>query len=94
MFCIISNYRTRTDKFSNNIYKLKLIRRDTLKYPTLSSLAFAIYISKFLKDYQIPLINGAIYELIKKAYTGGNVNPLLMEIKYIDMRLTHYILML
>lgn len=64
------------DKFScaaDNIFKM--FRIDLLKYPTLSSLAFAIYRSKFLKDdAQIPLIHGEIYEFIKKSYTGGSVD--------------------
>jgi DNA polymerase family B len=48
---------------------------DILKYPTLSSLAFAIYRSKFLKEeYKIPLIHGEIYNFIKKSYTGGSVD--------------------
>jgi hypothetical protein len=60
------------DKFSDNIFKL--FRIDLLQYPTLSSLAFAIYRSEFLNDAQIPLIHGDIYEFIKKSYTGGSVD--------------------
>jgi hypothetical protein len=52
-----------------------MFRIDLLKYPTLSSLAFAIYRSKILKDdAQIPLIHGEIYEFIKNSYTGGSVD--------------------
>lgn len=61
------------NKFSNNIFKL--FRLDILKYPTLSSLAFAIYRSKFLnEEIKIPLIHGEIYNFIKKSYTGGSVD--------------------
>lgn len=61
------------DKFSKNIFKL--FRIDILKYSTLSSLAFAIYRTKYLKDdSQIPLIHGEMYNFIKKSYTGGSVD--------------------
>lgn len=61
------------DKFSDFIFLL--FRIDILKYPTLSSLAFAIYRTKILKDeFQIPLIHGEIYNFIKKYYTGGSVD--------------------
>ncbi len=61
------------DKFSDNIFKL--FRINVLKYPTLSSLAFAIYRTKFLNDKtQIPLIHGVIYDFIKHSYTGGSVD--------------------
>jgi len=59
-------------KFSDIIYKN--FRIDLLRYPTLSSLAFAIYRTEFLNESQIPLIHGEIYEFIKKAYTGGSVD--------------------
>lgn len=60
------------DQFSKNIFAK--FRIDVFKYPTLSSLAFAIFRANFLKEYQIPLIHGEIYNFIKKAYTGGNVD--------------------
>lgn len=47
---------------------------DILKYPTLSSLAFAIFRSKFLDNDNIPLIHGQIFDFIKKGYTGGSVD--------------------
>lgn len=46
-------------KFQKKIFEL--FRVDILKYPTLSSLAFAIYSSNFLKDYNIPLIDGDLF---------------------------------
>lgn len=60
------------DVFSKDIFKL--FRIDVIKYPTLSSLAFAIYRSKFLTNLNIPLINGEIYKDIKQGYTGGAVD--------------------
>lgn len=60
------------EKFSDNIFKL--FRIDILKYPTLASLAFAIYRSNFLNESKIPLIHGEIYDFIKQAYTGGSVD--------------------
>jgi hypothetical protein len=60
------------ENFSDRIYNL--FRIDILNYPTLSSLAFAIYRSNYLKNSKIPLITGNIYEFIKKSYTGGSVD--------------------
>nr|QWL17552.1 DNA polymerase [Chroogomphus rutilus] len=54
------------NKFSKLIFKL--FRINILKYPTLSSLAFAIYRSKFLGDAKIPLITGQIYDDLKLGY--------------------------
>nr|YP_025890.1 DNA-directed DNA polymerase [Moniliophthora perniciosa]AAQ74286.1 DNA-directed DNA polymerase [Moniliophthora perniciosa] len=60
------------DKFSNYIFEL--FRVDIIKYPTLSSLAFAIFRSKFLGNSKIPLIHGEIFNFIKESYTGGSVD--------------------
>jgi len=51
-----------------------LFRLDILKYPTLSSLAFAIFRSKFLKDAKIPIIEGDLFNQLKEGYTGGAVD--------------------
>lgn len=45
-----------------------------MKYPTLPSLAFAIYRTHFLKDFKIPLIDGELFTQFKKGYTGGAVD--------------------
>lgn len=50
------------EKFKINIHK----------YPTLSSLAFAIFRLKFLKNVRIPIIIGSIYDDLKQSYTGGS----------------------
>lgn len=61
------------NKFSEEIFDM--FRLDILKYPTLSSLSFAIFRSNFLKDnIKIPLINGKMFNDIKKSYTGGIVD--------------------
>ena len=60
------------EKFSKNIFEL--FRIDLFKYPTLSSLAFKIYRSKFLKDFKIPLIHGEMFNFIKESYTGGSTD--------------------
>jgi len=61
------------DKFSLFIFQNWNV--DIMKTPTISSLAFRIYRTKFLqKDMQIPIIIGKIYEDIKKSYTGGHVD--------------------
>jgi hypothetical protein len=53
------------DKFKLNIHD----------YPTISSLALAIYRSNYLKSNKlIPLISGNIYNNIKKAYHGGHTD--------------------
>lgn len=44
------------------------------KYPTLPSLAFAIYRSNFMKEFTIPKISGKMYEDIKQSYTGGHTD--------------------
>jgi DNA polymerase type B, organellar and viral len=51
-----------------------MFRIDILKYSTLSSLAFAIFRTNFLKDSKIPLIHGEMYDFIKESYTGGSVD--------------------
>lgn len=59
--------------FSKQIFELFSL--DINKYPTLPSLAFAIYRSNFMKDdFRIPLIDGSTYNDLKKAYTGGMVD--------------------
>jgi len=40
-------------------------------YPTLSSLAFGIYRTHFLKNFKIPLIAGQMLSDIRKGYYGG-----------------------
>lgn len=60
------------NKFSNIIFEE--VRIDVLNYPTLPSLALAIYRCCFLKDFDIPILTGNIYNDIKNSYTGGSVD--------------------
>lgn len=59
------------------------------KYPTLPSVAFAIYRSKFLNNSNlIPIITGTIYSDIKHAYYGGFVDtyrPFARHVKSYDV---------
>ena len=57
------------DIFKNNIHK----------YPTLSSLAFAIYRSNFFKNDTIPQLSGQIAKDIRMSYTGGAVDMYIPE---------------
>lgn len=59
------------DKFNLLIYDL--IRINAIKYPTLSSLAFAIYRATFL-EAKIPKLTGDVYNFIHKGYYGGAVD--------------------
>jgi DNA polymerase type B, organellar and viral len=81
----------------NNFQKkiFQLFRLDILKYPTLSSLAFAIFRSKFIKGSKIPIIEGDLFNQLKESYTGGAVDvykPWSEKVKrFIDMMLILYI---
>ena len=65
------------DKFSKEIYHL--FKVDIIKYPTLSSLTFAIFRANYLKSDVIPKIGGDIYKDISKAYYGGLVDMYVPE---------------
>ena len=59
-------------KFSKEIWKKE--RVDVIKYPSLSSLAFAIFRTNYLNDSKIPLIVGEAYNFLHASYTGGAVD--------------------
>jgi hypothetical protein len=59
-------------KFSNMIFDLFKI--NIHKYPTLSSIAFAIFRTHFLEKGEIPQIFGQIGKDIRQGYTGGAVD--------------------
>jgi len=78
------NLRNETIKYCNidcislyqviskfNILIFDLFELNIHKYPTLSSLAFAIFRSNFLKENTIPQISGQIAKDIRLSYTGG-----------------------
>ena len=56
-------------KFGQEIFKMYKI--DIIKYPTLPSLAFAIYRSKFMPKDKIPLILSKLHFTLKESYYGG-----------------------
>jgi hypothetical protein len=49
------------------------------KYPTLSSLAFAIFRTNFLLPDTIPQISGQVARDIRQSYTGGAVDMYIPE---------------
>jgi len=57
-----------------NISIFNLYKNNIRKYPTLPSLAFGIFRSKYNKKQLIHMISGTIYNEIKKSYTGGSVD--------------------
>ena len=64
-------------KFSQLIYQLFSI--SIHKYPTLASLAFAIYRSNFMKDVNIPRLSKKHSEEIRSSYTGGAIDMYIPE---------------
>lgn len=59
-------------KFNLEIFKRFHI--NIHRYPTLPSLAFAIWRCHYLKDNKIPMIKGEMYDFIKESYTGGHTD--------------------
>lgn len=57
------------EKFNSFIFDLFNLNIE--KYPTLPSLSFGIYRSKYLNDFKIPIISGIFQQDLKKSYTGG-----------------------
>ena len=57
-------------KFSELIFEL--FGRNVHHYPTLPSLAFAIFRSKFMSEVNIPQLSGKIAKDIRTSYTGGS----------------------
>jgi DNA polymerase type B, organellar and viral len=49
-------------------------KKNILSYPTLPSLAFTIFRTHFMKEENIPLITGPLYDFIKEGYYGGHVD--------------------
>jgi len=59
-------------KFTELIFSL--FGKNIHKYPTLPSLAFAIFRSNFMRDNSIPQLFGKIANDIRQGYTGGAVD--------------------
>jgi hypothetical protein len=66
-------------KFNDLIFKLFKI--SIHKYPTISSLAFAIFRSNFLTSNTIPQISGQVAKDIRKSFTGGACDMYIPSIK-------------
>jgi hypothetical protein len=64
-------------KFNNLIFKLFGI--NIHKFPTLASLAFAIFRFKFMKKENIPQLSWQIAKDIRQGYTGGAVDMYIPE---------------
>jgi hypothetical protein len=60
------------NKFAQFIYKQFRLNINT--YPTIPSLAFAIFRSKYLPKDTVPIIKGKIKEEIQLGYTGGSTD--------------------
>jgi len=58
--------------FTKEIYNR--FKVDILNYPTLPSIAFAIYRLNYMPSDTIPIITGGVYNDIKKSYYGGFVD--------------------
>ena len=76
-------------KFNNMIFDL--FSKNVHHYPTLPSLAFAIFRSNFMPEENIPQLSGKIAKDIRQGYTGGAVDmyipksPKGVEIKGYDV---------
>jgi hypothetical protein len=58
-----------------------LFRRNVHHYPTLPSLAFGIFRSKFMKEENIPQLSDKIAEDIRQGYTGGSCDVFIPKSK-------------
>jgi DNA polymerase type B, organellar and viral len=52
----------------------ELFGKNIHHYPTLPSLAFAIFRTNFMKENTIPQLSGKIANDIREGYTGGAVD--------------------
>jgi hypothetical protein len=73
---VISLYQVLT-KFNSVIFDL--FGKNIHFYPTLSSLAFAIFRSNFMVENTIPQISGEVAKNVRSGYTGGAVDMYIPE---------------
>jgi len=66
-------------KFTEMIFEL--FGKNVHHYPTLPSLAFAIFRSKFMMEENIPQLSGKIASDIRSGYTGGSCDVFIPESK-------------
>jgi len=59
----------------------ELFGRSVHHYPTLPSLAFAIFRSRFMKENTIPQLSGKIARDIRAGYTGGSCDVFIPQNK-------------
>lgn len=72
---VVSLYQV-INKFSIRIFES--FRINLHKYPSISSLAFAIFRSNYLNpEVKIPIITGLTYNFMKNGYTGGSVDVII-----------------
>ena len=77
-------------KFSKIIWDMYKV--NITKFPTISSLSFAIFRTHFLKKDTIPMISGQVFKDIKESYTGGatdmylptNIESSISEVNQLD----------
>lgn len=70
LYDILNVYNTEIyDKFAINLSKTS----------TISSLAFKIFRTHYLKNTQIPILAGSEYQDIKRSYTGGSTDVFIKE---------------
>jgi len=66
-------------RFNDMIFDL--FRKNVHHYPTLPSLAFAIFRSRFMKEENIPQLSGKIADDIRSGYTGGSCDVFIPKSK-------------
>lgn len=76
-------------EFSKWIFKM--YRVDIHKYPTLPSLAFAIFRSNFMTNVNIPIISGSMFDFFfHKGYTGGSTGGSVVVYKPFGKKVFRY----
>ena len=73
-YCFIDCISLYQIIFKFSVLIFELFKINIHKYPTLSSLAFAIFKSHFLSKNTIPQLSGQIAKDIRLSYTGGAVD--------------------
>jgi len=75
-YCINDSVLLRKILNSFSDFIFNHFKIDINKYPTISSLAFAIFRNRYLKEGEVGIIptNSKIYKNIRQAYTGGSID--------------------
>jgi DNA polymerase type B, organellar and viral len=75
-YCLNDSVLLRKILLEFNNFIFNSFNIDISKYPTIPSLAFAIFRSRYLKENEIGLIpvNSKIYKNIRQSYTGGSTD--------------------